>query len=53
MGDALSIIHEALDGDMFEKVSCASKAKQAWEIRQKAHQGIDKVKKIGLQRIHS
>lgn len=46
---ALSIIHATLDDEIFEKVSHATKAKQAWEILQNVHKGVGKVKKVRLQ----
>ena len=46
---ALAIIHLCLDESIFEKVSNATSAKQAWEILQKSQKGVDKVKKVCLQ----
>ncbi|XP_030469886.2 uncharacterized protein LOC115688263 [Syzygium oleosum] len=46
---ALSIIYQALDDSMFEKVSNGSTSKEAWEILCNTHQGVKKVQKIRLQ----
>ena len=38
-----------LDENMFEKVSSARSAKEAWEVLQNSFKGIDKVIKVHLQ----
>ncbi|XP_022889125.1 uncharacterized protein LOC111404566 [Olea europaea var. sylvestris] len=34
---------------MLEKVACATTSKEAWEILQNSHKGVEKVKKVRLQ----
>ena len=46
---ALTLIHMCLDENMFEKVSSARSAKEAWEVLQNSFKGIDKVIKARLQ----
>lgn len=46
---ALILIYQCLDDSIFEKVANASTTKEAWEILAKSFQGVDKVKKVGLQ----
>ncbi|KAL2251870.1 UNVERIFIED_CONTAM: hypothetical protein Sindi_2309300 [Sesamum indicum] len=48
---ALSLIHMCLDETMFEKVSSATIAKQAWQILQNSFKGVDKVVKVCLQNL--
>jgi hypothetical protein len=45
---ALSIIHQGLDDDIFEKVVNETRAKDAWEILHNSVVGTEKVKKVRL-----
>ncbi|KAK2981078.1 LOW QUALITY PROTEIN: hypothetical protein RJ640_012033 [Escallonia rubra] len=46
---ALAIIHQSLDDAMLQKVANATTSKNAWEILQTSHGGVEKVKKVRLQ----
>jgi len=46
---ALTLIHMCLDESMFEKISTATSAKDAWEVLQNSFKGKDKVIKVRLQ----
>ncbi|KZV47751.1 hypothetical protein F511_20979 [Dorcoceras hygrometricum] len=46
---ALTIIHQGLDEDMFEKISNETTSKKAWETLRNSVMGVDKVKKVRLQ----
>ncbi|KAL0436855.1 UNVERIFIED_CONTAM: hypothetical protein Sradi_0393400 [Sesamum radiatum] len=50
---ALSIIHQGLDDEMFEKIANESKAKDAWDILKISAVGVDKVKKVRLQTLRA
>ncbi|KAL0402496.1 UNVERIFIED_CONTAM: hypothetical protein Slati_4279500 [Sesamum latifolium] len=50
---ALSIIHQGLDDEMFEKIANESKAKDAWDILKISVVGVDKVKKVRLQTLRA
>ena len=50
---ALTLIHQCLDNDMFEKVADTTTSKNAWDILQNSLQGVDKVKKIKLQTLRA
>jgi len=49
---AVTIIHQCLDGATFEIVVNKTTAKQAWEILQKSNQRANNVRKIRLQKLH-
>ena len=42
---ALTIIHQGLDDEMFEKIACVTNAKKAWDTLQNSVMGVEKVKK--------
>ncbi|KZV28519.1 hypothetical protein F511_15599 [Dorcoceras hygrometricum] len=46
---ALTIIHQGLDEDMFEKIANETTSKKAWETLRNSVMGVDKVKKVRLQ----
>lgn len=46
---ALTLIYQCLDDDMFAKVADATTSREAWEVLQNSLQVVDKVKKIKLQ----
>uniref|UniRef100_A0A803PC27 Uncharacterized protein n=1 Tax=Cannabis sativa TaxID=3483 RepID=A0A803PC27_CANSA len=46
---ALNLIYQAVDEDVFEKISNATTAKEAWEKLQAFNKGAKEVKKIRLQ----
>ncbi|KAA0066128.1 copia protein [Cucumis melo var. makuwa] len=48
---ALTIIHQAIDDSNFEKISRATTAHQAWQILENMYKGVDRVKKIFLQKL--
>ncbi|XP_022864545.1 uncharacterized protein LOC111384497 [Olea europaea var. sylvestris] len=45
----LTLIYQALDEGIFEKVVCATTSKETWEILQNSHKGVEKVKNVRLQ----
>ena len=46
---ALTIIHQILDDEMFEKAANKTNSKQAWDTFQNFIIGVEKVKMLGLQ----
>ncbi|KAL0320215.1 UNVERIFIED_CONTAM: hypothetical protein Sradi_5283000 [Sesamum radiatum] len=50
---ALSIIHQGLDDEMFEKIANESKAKNAWDILKNSAVRVDKVKKVRLHTLRA
>jgi gag-polypeptide of LTR copia-type len=50
---ALSIIHQGVDDDMFEKIANETRAKEAWEILRNSVVGAEKVKKVRLQTLRA
>ena len=47
----LSFIHQALYEQMFEKIASATTLKQAWEIFQNSYKGVEKAKRVRLQKL--
>ncbi|KAJ9705798.1 hypothetical protein PVL29_003754 [Vitis rotundifolia] len=43
---ALTVIHQAMNGGTFEKISNTTTSKEVYEILQNTHKGVDKVQKI-------
>ncbi|KAL6314064.1 hypothetical protein AAG906_011799 [Vitis piasezkii] len=43
---ALTLIYQAIDEKTFEKISCASIAKEAWELLEHSYTMVDKVRKM-------
>ncbi|RVW25500.1 Protein accellerated cell death 6 [Vitis vinifera] len=43
---ALTLIYQAIDEKTFEKISCASTAKEAWELLEHSYTTVDKVRKM-------
>lgn len=43
---ALTLIYQAIDEKTFEKISCASTAKEAWELLEHSYTMVDKVRKM-------
>ncbi|TYJ96705.1 UBN2 domain-containing protein [Cucumis melo var. makuwa] len=48
---ALTIIHQAIDDNNFEKISGATTTYQAWQILENTYKGVDRVKKVRLQKL--
>ncbi|TYK30798.1 Retrovirus-related Pol polyprotein from transposon TNT 1-94 [Cucumis melo var. makuwa] len=48
---ALTIIHQAINDNNFEKISGATTAYQAWKILENTYKGVDRVKKVRLQKL--
>ena len=45
---ALTLIYQAIDEKTFEKISCASTAKEAWELLEHSYTMVDKVRKMSV-----
>ncbi|XLT50770.1 hypothetical protein HN873_043374 [Arachis hypogaea] len=50
---ALTIIHQSLNDDMFEKIADITNAKKAWDTLQNSVIGVEKVKKVRLQTLRA
>ncbi|XP_057730606.1 uncharacterized protein LOC130945935 [Arachis stenosperma] len=50
---ALTIIHQDLDDDMFEKIANITNAKKVWDTLQNSVIGVEKVKKVRLQTLRA
>ncbi|KAA0042449.1 UBN2 domain-containing protein [Cucumis melo var. makuwa] len=48
---ALTIIHQAINDNNLEKISGATTAYQAWKILENTYKGVDRVKKVRLQKL--
>ena len=46
---ALTLLYQCLDNNIFEKIANAPTAKEAWETLENLYKGRDKVKKVYLQ----
>ncbi|XP_057481064.1 uncharacterized protein LOC130768071 [Actinidia eriantha] len=46
---AFSIIQQGLDDANFEKIACATTAKEAWEILQNSFKGVENMMRVRLQ----
>ena len=46
---ALFFLYQVVDEVVFEKISSATTAKEAWEMLQKSYKGDEKVKSVRLQ----
>ena len=51
--NALYLIYQGLDEDVFEKISEAKSAKEAWEKLQTSYKGADPIKKVRLQTLRA
>ena len=49
----LFFIYQAVDEVIFERISTATSAKEAWDILHSSYKGDDKVKMVRLQTIRS
>ena len=45
---ALTLIYQAINEKAFEKISCASTAKEAWELLEHSYTTVDKVRKMPI-----
>lgn len=45
---ALTLIYQAIDEKTFEEISCASTAKEAWELLEHSYTMVDKVRKMSV-----
>ena len=45
---ALTLIYQAINEKAFEKISCASTAKEAWKLLEHSYTTVDKVRKMPI-----
>ncbi|KAK2973699.1 hypothetical protein RJ640_027078 [Escallonia rubra] len=50
---ALTIIHQGLDDEMFEKVANETNSKQVWDTLQNSVTGVENMKKVRLQTLRA
>ena len=50
-GTAMSLLYQALDDDMLDKISDSKTAKEIWDALEKANKSGDKIKQIRLQNL--
>lgn len=45
---ALTFIYQSIDEKTFEMISCASTAKEAWELLEHSYTTVDKIRKMSI-----